>query len=297
MTPPIGWRIFDPQTRRDEETVLKVVRDAIEGAMQEVSSFAASKGLTELEARNPRERTDDSGEGRRTQSFLFDLLKSEGNEKYVGYGVLAFAPWVVPLAEAQAHLPLPDLPKMLGIDLSWDGLMGSLDAFSQSAAEGRKKFEEEIEGAIKNPGLEDLDKGDLFVLDEEGLNDLVAELMSRGGKQKVRNVKVKIDGDRLKISGEYDHWSGWYDFTAIAEFELKDGKSSGYVKKIEALGMDLTDDVKNDILAQFRNFDVEPPEGVDIKDLSWVQLPGIKRIEIRRDLIVLEREPKPGGPS
>ncbi|HKY63874.1 MAG TPA: hypothetical protein VJR29_10675, partial [bacterium] len=87
------------------------------------------------------------------------------------------------------------------------------------------------------------------------------------------------------------------DFTAVAEFEQKNGESSGYVKKVEAIGMDLTDNVKNDLLAAFRNFGFEPPEGADIKDLSWVQIPGIKRIEIRRDLVVLERVPKPGGPS
>ncbi|HKX12233.1 MAG TPA: hypothetical protein VJP40_03700 [bacterium] len=293
MVPPIRLKIFDPQTI---EIALDIAQVVVEGGLREISDFAKSKGLTDLEARTYRE-TPDARESGKTKSFFFDLLKSEGSGKYVGYGVLAFAPWVLPLAEAQYSLPLPNLAEKLGIDLSWDGLRASLNDFSKGAAENRRKFEQEIEGAIQNPSLEDLSKGDLFVLDEAGLNDLVAELMSKGGKQKVRNVQVKIDGDRLKISGEYDHWSGWYKFTALAEFELKDGKSSGYVKKIEALGMDLTDDVKNDILAQFRNFDIEPPEDADIKDLSWVQLPGIKRIEIRRDRIILEREPKPGGPS
>ncbi|HKY64596.1 MAG TPA: hypothetical protein VJR29_14415, partial [bacterium] len=184
-------------------------------------------------------------------SFLSNLFSSDDERSFVGMGLLVFCPWLVPLAKAQASLPLPDFVKDL--NLSFDGFLESFKAFNQKTAENRKKFEEEIEGAIRNPALDDLNQGDLFVFDEAGLNDLITELLSQG-KQKVRNVKVKIDGDRLKISGEYDHWAGWIDFTAVAEFEQKNGESSGYVKKVEAIGMDLTDNVKNDLLAAFRNF-------------------------------------------
>jgi hypothetical protein len=103
--------------------------------------------------------------------------------------------------------------------------------------------------------------------------------------------------DRLKISGEYDHWSGWWDFTAVAEFEQVNGKSEGFIKKIEAVGMDLTEDVEKDILNALTKYGFEAPEGASIKDLSWINIPGMKRIQIDRGRIILEREPSPAGPS
>ena len=176
--------------------------------------------------------------------------------------------------------------------------MDSFHASMERSAERRKQREVELKDAIHNPAsLEDFKGGNLFVLDEEGANNLIAELMSHSGKSKVRNVKVEIDDDALKISGEYDTWVGWVDFSAKVRFELKNGETSGKIYKVEASGIDLGSILEGDILKSFRQFGIKPPEDAKIDDLSWIQIPGMKSIEIDNGRIIIEREPSPIGPS
>lgn len=209
---------------------------------------------------------------------------------------LAFCPWVLPFPKIAEGIPFlkPALEAF-----SPDNLIAGIQVFLQQAAEGRKRFEASIEGAIWNPrSFEELSHGNLFVIQEEALNELVTlAIASSPASNKVRNLSIKIDGDVLKIKGEYDAPLMWVDFSAQLEFEQKNGKTFGSLKKIEAAGIDLGDYFKSDILGAFKQMGFSPPADAELKDLSWIHLPGIARFEITRDKVVLEREPAPTGPS
>lgn len=211
-------------------------------------------------------------------------------------GLMAFCPFLLPIGEMAKQIT-PIRP--FGLDLSPEAFITGLREFNRRAEAGRAAFLKSIEGAIWNPSsLEELSQGSLFVIEQEALNDLIASAIADGpAASKVRNVRVEIDGDRLKIKGEYQTKLMWVDFSAILEFEQKNGRSEGSLKKIEAAGIDLGDYFKEDILGAFSRFGFPPPEDAELKDLSWVHLPGIVRFEIRRDMVVVERQAPGTGPS
>ncbi len=214
----------------------------------------------------------------------------------VELGALIFCPYLLPLREVASRVE-HTLP--FRVNLSLENLRAGLREFNRRAEEGRAAFKKSIEGATWNPtSLEELSQGSLFVIEQDALNDIVASAIADGpAASKVRNVRVEIDGDRLKIKGEYKTKLMWVDFSAILEFEQKNGRSEGSLKKIEAAGIDLGDCLKDDILGAFARFGFPPPEGAGLKDLSWVHLPGIVRFEIRSDMVVIEREAPSTGPS
>lgn len=214
----------------------------------------------------------------------------------VELGALIFCPYLLPLGEVARGIA-PALP--FRVELSFENLKAGLREFNRRAEEGRAAFKKSIEGATWNPtSLEELSQGNLFVIEQEALNDIIASAIADGpAASKVRNVRVEIDGDRLKIKGEYQTKLMWVDFSAILEFEQKNGRSEGSLKKIEAAGIDLGDYFKEDILGAFSRFGFPPPENAELRDLSWVSLPGIVRFEITRDMVVIEREAASTGPS
>jgi len=223
-------------------------------------------------------------------------IYSQEVQDYLQLGLYSFFPYLIPLKEAAEHFPKI---RPFGFDISPASLLDSLKEFGRRAEESRKAFDQSIEGAIRNPtSLDDLSKGDLFVIEEDALNEIIASVLEKSpAGKKLKNVKVVIDGDELKISGEYKTKLMWVDFTAKLDLEQENGKTSGSLRKIKAVGFDLTSLLKEDILNAFRQFDLEPPEDAELKDLSWVHLPGIKRLEIRHDMIILEREPLGTGPT
>ncbi|MCC6273701.1 MAG: hypothetical protein IT572_09580 [Deltaproteobacteria bacterium] len=214
----------------------------------------------------------------------------------VELGALIFCPYLLPLGEVAREIA-PALP--FRVELSFENLKTGLREFNRRAEEGRAAFKKSIEGAIWNPtSLEELSQGSLFVIEQEALNDIIAGAIADGpAASKVRNVRVEIDGDRLKIKGEYKTKLMWVDFSAILEFEQKNGRSEGTLKKIEAAGIDLGDCFKEDILGAFGRFGFPPPEDAELNDLAWVSLPGIVRFEITRDKVIIERQAPSTGPS
>jgi len=227
---------------------------------------------------------------------LEKILSSQGFRDNLQTGLYAFFPYLVPFQKAAEALPEI---RPFGLDLSPRSLLAYFRDFQQQAEESAKAFKESIAGAIRNPtSLDDLSKGDLFVIDEDALNEIVASALKNGpAGKKLRNLKIKIDGDELKISGEYKTKLMWVDFTARLDLEQKDGKTRGSLRKVKAIGFDLTSMFQEDIIGAFRKFNIEPPADAKLNDLSWVHLIGIKRLEVRHDLIILEREPAGTGPT
>ena len=224
------------------------------------------------------------------------FFESERFRNGLEMGMFAFLPYLYPLGKAMEVIPKI---QPFGLNLSWESIKTGWQDFSKQAEESKKAFDASIEGAIWNPtSLEELEKGTLFVIQEDALNEIVSSVLAKGSTaDKVRNVHITIDGDRLKIKGEYKTKLCWVDFTAQLEFEQKNGETSGSLKKIEAVGFDLGDLFKTDILNAFGKFGFAAPENAELRDLSWIQIPGIKRLEIRRDKVIIEREPVSDGPS
>lgn len=247
------------------------------------------KRLEEYRKKMEAETPAQSGE--RKNSSPWDKIR-EGVE----LGAVIFCPYLLPLGEVARGIA-PALP--FRVELSFENLKAGLHEFNRRADENRAAFQKSIEGATWNPtSLEELSQGSLFVIEQDALNELVASAIADGpAASKVRNVRVEIDGDRLKIKGEYKTKLMWVDFSAILEFEQKNGRSEGALKKIEAAGIDLGDCFKDDILGAFARFGFPPPEDAKLNDLSWVSLPGIVRFEIARDKVVIERQAPGTGPS
>ncbi|MFO1462559.1 MAG: hypothetical protein U1F66_02195 [bacterium] len=211
-------------------------------------------------------------------------------------GFTMFFPYLLPFRQALGELAAS---RPFGLNISSEALLEGVSEFIKQTKESRQAFEQSLEGAIWNPkSLEELVQGSRFVIEEETLNEMVASLIASGpSADKLRNVHIAIDGDRLKITGEYNCPIAWVAFSAQLEFEQRDGKTEGALTKIEAAGFDLGDFFKSDILQAFGKLGLSVPEDADLQDLSWIQLPGIRRLEITHDKILLEREPPPSGPA
>lgn len=229
-----------------------------------------------------------------TESSPIDrLLQSDDLKDKLKLGLYALCPIAMPLGQAG---------KAVAQNLPFGDFFGRAQGFFrqhlEESAAAKQKFLEKLEGATVNPTTpEEFQNGNLFTIDEDALNELVGNLLAKSGNKKVKNIKIRIDGDELKIKGEYDTIIGFVDFTARLQFELKNGEVSGKLDKVKAIGIDLSSIFETDILNSFRRFDIAVPEGAKLEDLSWVRIPGIERIEIAYGRVVLERTAPKDGPS
>lgn len=311
MTPPIQVDLYDfairareaaeellfrptakakvPAKKEKAEKAKEAAEKARAIALVKKHHHQLMKRLEEYRQKMGAESPTPNGEGK--SSSPLDKIR-EGLE----LGAVIFCPYLLPLNEVARGIA-PALP--FRVEFSFENLKAGLREFNRRAEEGRAAFKKSIEGATWNPtSLEELSQGSLFVIEQDALNELIASAIAEGpAASKVRNIQVEIDGDRLKIKGEYKTKLMWVDFSARLEFEQKNGRSEGSLKKIEAAGIDLGDCFKEDILGAFSKFGFAPPEDAELRDLSWVSLPGIVRFEITRDMVIIERKAPSTGPS
>lgn len=264
------------------KTLIGGLRDRQQSTLQKLDRY---QRLLEASAKG-EEAQDDS-------SALDRLLRSGDLKDKLKLGLYALCPFAIPIGQAG---------KIVAENLPFGDFIGRAQGFFrqhlEESAAAKQKFLGKLEGAVVNPTTpEEFQNGSLFTLDEDALNELVGNLLAKSGNKKVKNIKIRIDGDDLKISGEYSTWVGFVDFTARLQFELKNGEVSGKLDKVKAVGFDLSSLFETDILNSFRRFDIAVPEGAKLEDLSWVQIPGIKRIEIAYGRVILERTAPKDGPS
>lgn len=127
---------------------------------------------------------------------------------------------------------------------------------------------------------------DREVFSSDELNQLLAE----NENEKISNLRLTLANGRAVIKGDYAWMLGSVEFTLTLDIAIREGKVTGGVRSVEAIGMDLKDVLAERIMGHFEKNGIEVPPGATLDDLSWLKIPGIKSLEIGPDLVLVERD-------
>ncbi|MFO1519137.1 MAG: hypothetical protein U1F57_05675 [bacterium] len=210
-----------------------------------------------------------------------EVLRQKGKDSLVAslddpgvVGALSFfltAPYTpfMMLADTVSQVPFDDLRKLdpLGI------------------IEGLTQLGVEIASSPPRPKKTYPEGTKIFT--EDDLNDIAKEKM--GDNPPVKKMKIRLDDGLVKITGKVSMGLFDADLEIKIRIKVEDGKATGSVEKLTADGITVPQWLVKKLIGSARSQEFSIPDDADLKDLSWLEIPNVKSLEIVGDRVFVQR--------